>query len=60
MRSEYGMHSRRRTEASIICWATGNLRAVQILLCHSKIENMVRNLGVDVEDALALAENPEI
>lgn len=54
------MHSRRRTEASIICWATGNLRAVQILLCHSKIENMVRNLGVDVEDALALAENSEI
>lgn len=54
------MHSRRRTEASTICWATGNLRAVQILLCHSKIENTVRNLGIDVEGALALTENPEI
>ncbi len=40
--------------------ATGNLRAVQILLGHSKIENTVRYLGIDVEDALALAENTEI
>jgi len=38
----------------------GNLRAVQILLGHSKIENTVRYLGIDVEDALALAENTEI
>jgi site-specific recombinase XerC len=50
MRSEYG----------IIYRATGNLRAVQILLGHSKIENTVRYLGIDVEDALALAENTEI
>ncbi|GAB4474327.1 MAG: tyrosine-type recombinase/integrase [Erythrobacter tepidarius] len=60
MRSEYGTHSLRRTEASIIYRATGNLRAVQILLGHSKIENTVRYLGIDVEDALALAENTEI
>ncbi len=60
MRSEYGTHSLRRTKASIICRATGNLRAVQILLGHSKIENTVRYLGIDVEDALALAENTEI
>ena len=60
MRSEYGAHSLRRTTASIIYRATGNLRAVQILLGHSKIENTVRYLGVDVEDALALAENTEI
>jgi site-specific recombinase XerC len=60
MRSEYGTHSLRRTQASIIYRATGNLRAVQILLGHSKIENTVRYLGINVEDALALAENTEI
>jgi hypothetical protein len=47
-------------QASIIYRATGNLRAVQILLGHSKIENTVRYLGIDVEDALALAETTEI
>ena len=60
MRSDYGTHSLRLTKASIIYRATGNLRAVQILLGHSKIENTVRSLGIDVEDALALAENTEI
>jgi integrase len=52
-REEFGTHSLRRTKASIIYKATGNLRAVQILLGHSKIENTVWYLGVDVEDALA-------
>jgi site-specific recombinase XerC len=60
MRSEYGTHSLRRAKASIIYRATGNLRAVQILLGHSKIENTVRYLGIDVEDALAFAESTEI
>ena len=60
MRSEYGTHSLRRKKASIIYRATGNLRAVQILLGHSKIENAVRYLGIDVEDALSPAENTEI
>ena len=59
-REDYGTHSLRRTNASIIYKATGNLRAVQILLGHSKIENTVRYLGVDIEDALALAENTAI
>lgn len=59
-REEYGTHSLRRTKASIIYKATGNLRAVQLLLGHSKIENTVRYLGVDIEDALALAEGTEI
>jgi integrase len=59
-REEYGTHSLRRTKASIIYKATGNLRAVQILLGHTKIENTVRYLGVDVEDALTLAESTEI
>jgi integrase len=57
---EYGMHSLRRTKASMIYRATGNIRAIQILLGHSKIENTVRYLGVDVEDALLLAERTEI
>ncbi len=59
-REEYGTHSLRRTKASIIYKATGNLRAVQFLLGHTKIENTVRYLGVDVEDALTLAEGTEI
>jgi site-specific recombinase XerC len=57
---EYGTHSLRRTKASIIYKATGNLRAVQILLGHAKIESTVRYLGVDVEDALELAERTEV
>jgi integrase len=57
---DYGTHSLRRTKASIIYKQTGNLRAVQILLGHTKIESTVRYLGVDVEDALALAESTEI
>lgn len=57
---DYGTHSLRRTKAPIKYRATGNLRAVQILLGHIKIENTVRDLGVDLEDALTLAEGKEI
>jgi integrase len=58
---EYGTHSMRRTKASLIYNATGNLRAVQILLGHTNIENTVRYLGgVDVDDALTLSERTEI
>ncbi|MCM2291936.1 tyrosine-type recombinase/integrase [Allorhizobium sp. BGMRC 0089] len=59
-REDYGTHSLRRTKAAIIYKATGNLRAIQILLGHTKIENTVRYLGVDIEDALELAERTEI
>lgn len=59
-RQEYGTHSLRRTKAAMIYRATGNIRAIQILLGHTKIENTVRYLGVDVEDALLLAERTEI
>src|SRR5271165_600370 len=59
-REGYGTHSLRRTKASIIYKQTGNLRAVQILLGHTKIESTVRYLGVDIEDALALAEVTEV
>lgn len=57
---DYGTHSLRRTKASIIYKATGNLRAVQLLLGHAKIESTVRYLGVDVEDALSLSEHTEV
>jgi site-specific recombinase XerC len=57
---EYGTHSLRRTKASMIYKSTGNLRAVQILLGHSKIENTIRYLGVDIDDALSLSERTEI
>lgn len=61
LRSEdYGTHSLCRTKASIIYKRTGNLRAVQILLGHTKIESTVRYLGVNVEDALLLAEATEV
>lgn len=59
-REDYGTHSLRRTKASIIYKATGNLRAVQLLLGHTNIGSTVRYLGVDVEDALILAEHTEV
>lgn len=59
-REDYGTHSLRRTKAAMIYKATGNLRAIQILLGHTKIENTVKYLGIDIEDALELAEHTEI
>src|SRR6266851_3852021 len=50
--SFFGMHSLRRTKATLIYRRTGNLRAVQLLLGHTKIESTVRYLGIDVDDAL--------
>jgi site-specific recombinase XerC len=52
----YGTHSMRRSKASMIYKKTKNLRAVQILLGHSKLESTVRYLGIEIDDALALAE----
>lgn len=56
----YGTHSIRRTKASLIYRRTKNLRAVQILLGHTKMESTIRYLGIDVDDALELAEQTEI
>ena len=58
--SAYGTHSLRRTKAAMIYRRTGNLRAVQLLLGHTKIESTVRYLGIDVDDALLIAEQVEI
>jgi integrase len=57
---QYGTHSLRRTKATLIYRRTGNLRAVQLLLGHTKIESTVRYLGIEVDDALAIAEQVEI
>lgn len=56
----YGTHSLRRTKATLIYKRTGNLRAVQLLLGHTKIESTVRYLGIEVDDALEIAEQVDV
>ena len=56
----YGTHTLRRTKASLIYRRTKNLRAVQLLLGHSKLESTVRYLGIEVDDALEMAEQTEV
>ena len=58
--SLYGTHSLRRTKATLIYKRTGNLRAVQLLLGHTKIESTVRYLGIEVDDALEIAEQTDV
>lgn len=59
-RADYGTHSMRRTKATLIYKRTKNLRAVQLLLGHSKLESTVRYLGIEVDDALEISEQTEI
>ena len=56
----FGTHSLRRTKATLIYRRTDNLRAVQLLLGHTKIESTVRYLGIEVHDALAIAEQVDV
>ena len=56
----YGTHSMRRTKVAQIYRKTGNLRAIQLLLGHTKLESTVRYLGIEVEDALAISEQVEL
>ena len=56
----YGTHSIRRTKASLIYRQTKNLRAVQLLLGHARLESTIRYLGFEVDDALELAEQTEV
>ena len=58
--SLFGTHSLRRTKATLIYRRTGNLRAVQLLLGHSKVESTVRYLGIEVDDALAISEQVDV
>ena len=56
----YGTHSMRRTKVALIYKRTGNLRACQLLLGHSKLESTVRYLGIEAEDALILSEQTDL
>lgn len=56
----YGTHSLRRTKVTLVYKKTGNLRASQLLLGHSKLESTVRYLGIEVDDALALSEQVDL
>jgi integrase len=58
--ASYGTHSTRRTKAAQIYRKTGNLRAVQLLLGHTKLESTVRYLGIEVDDALNMAEQVDL
>ena len=58
--AKFGTHSLRRTKAVLIYRRTGNFRAVQLLLGHTKIESTVRYLGIEVDDAIEIAEKIEI
>jgi integrase len=58
--TSYGTHTMRRTKASLIYRRTKNLRAVQLLLGHTKLESTVRYLGIEVDDALEMAEQTEV
>ncbi len=59
-RTFYGTHSMRRTKAAQIYRKTGNLRVVQLLLGHTKLESTVRYRGIEVDDALNIAEQIEL
>ena len=56
----YGTHSLHRTKASLIYKKTGNLRAAQLLLGHTKIESTAKYLGVEVDDALEISEQVDV
>lgn len=58
--ADYGTHSMRRTKATLIYRRTKNLRAIQLLLGHSKLESTVRYLGIEVDVALEIAEQTEV
>ena len=56
----YGTHTMRRTKPTLIYRRTKNLRAVQLHLGHAKLESTVRYLGIEVDDALEMAEQTEV
>jgi integrase len=59
-RLKFGTHSLRRTKATLIYRRTGNLRAVQLLLAHQRVESTVRYLGIEIDDAIEIAEKIDV
>lgn len=59
-KSSYATHSLRRTKVTLIYRKSGNLRAVQLLIGHEKIDSTVKYLGVEVKDVFALSESVEL
>ena len=57
---KFGTHSLRRTKATLIYRRTGNLRAVQLLLRHQRVESTVKYLGIEIDDAIAIAEKIDV
>jgi len=57
---KFGTHSLRRTKATLIYRRTGNLRAVQLLLGHTKIESTIRYLGIEIDDAIEIAQKIDV
>jgi len=55
----YGTHTMRRTKPTLIYRRTKNLRAIQLLLGHTRLESTVRYLGIEVDDALEMAEQTD-
>ena len=58
--TSFGTHTQRRTKATLIYRRTQNLRAVQLWLGHSKLESTVRYLGIEMDDALEMAEQTDV
>lgn len=58
--SLYSTHSMRRTKPYLIYQKTKNLRVIQLLLGHKKLESTVRYLGIEVDDALEISESIEV
>ena len=59
-KAAYGTHTMRRTKALLIYRRTKNLRAAQLLLGHTKLESTIRYVGIEVDDALEMAEQTEV
>ena len=58
--TSYGTHSMRRTKATLLYRRTKNLRAIQLLLGHSKLDSTVRSRGIEIDDALEMSKQMDV